>query len=110
MSDSYFTGGLTQLIGLRILGFLVTVCTLGFAFPWSYVIVYRWEAKHTIIDGKRLNFDGSAMQLFGNWVKWLLLTYVTLGIYGFWLSIKLRQWKVKHTHFASPIHVKERSA
>ena len=64
-------------------------------------MVYRWETKHTVVDGRRLVFDGTALQLFGNWVKWLLLFIVTLGIYGFWLSIALRKWKTKHTHFAS---------
>nr|DAM72144.1 MAG TPA: protein of unknown function (DUF898) [Caudoviricetes sp.] len=63
-------------------------------------MVYGWETKHTVINGKRLAFDGTAMQLFGNWIKWLLLTIVTIGIYGFWLSIALKKWKTKHTHFA----------
>ena len=60
---------------------------------------YAWEAKHTVINGKRLYFDGKAIQLFGNWIKWLLLTIITLGIYSFWLGIALKKWRTKHTHF-----------
>ena len=97
---SYFDGGLLQLIGWQILGGLITVLTLGICYPWAICMIYRWEAKHTVINGRRLKFNGTAMQLFGNWIKWILLTIITLGIYSFWLNIKLIQWKTKHTEFA----------
>lgn len=96
---SYFDGGLLQLIGWQILGGLITAVTLGICYPWAVCMIYRWEAKHTVINGRRLKFNGTAMQLFGNWIKWILLTIITLGIYGFWLNIKLLQWKTKHTEF-----------
>lgn len=98
---SYFDGGLLQLIGWRILGFLVTVCTLGICYPWDVCMVYRWETRHTVIEGHRLEFDGTAIGLFGLWVKWWILCLITLGIYGFWVCISVRKWKVKHTRFAS---------
>lgn len=99
-NNSYFDGGLLQLIGWKILGSLVTALTLGICYPWACCMVYNWEIKHTVIEGRRLCFDGKAIQLFGNWIKWLLLTIVTLGIYGFWVAIRLKQWKTLHTHFA----------
>ena len=97
--DSYFDGGLLQLIGWRLLGGLITLVTLGICYPWAVCMIYNWEVKHTVIDGKRQYFDGKAIQLFGNWIKWLLLTIITFGIYGFWLNIKLKKWITKHTHF-----------
>ena len=99
MNNSYFDGGLLQLIGYRILGFLVTFLTLGICAPWAICLVYNWETKHTVINGQRLHFNGTAVGLFGHWIKWLLLTIVTLGIYIFWLSIALKKRKTKHTHF-----------
>ena len=99
--ESYFDGGLFQLIGWTILGFLVTVFTLGICFPWSYTMIFRWEAHHTVINGRRLVFDGTAVQLFGLWVKWFFLTIITLGIYGFWVNISLKKWSVKHTRFVN---------
>ena len=99
-AESYFDGGLAQLIGWSILGALVTICTLGICFPWSYTMIYSWEAKHTVINGHRLNFDGTAVQLFGLWIKWFLLCIITVGIYGFWVGISLKKWRVKHTSFA----------
>ncbi len=98
--DSYFDGGLLQLIGYTLLGALVSVLTLGICSPWAICLIYRWEAKHTVVDGVRLEFNGTAMGLFGHWIKWWVLTFITIGIYGFWLGIKLKQWKVKHTSFA----------
>ncbi len=100
VSESHFDGGLLQLVGWTILGTLVTVLTLGICYPWSYTMLYRWEAGHTVINGRRLVFDGTATQLFGMWIKWLLLTIITLGIYGFWVGIALKKWRVKHTRFA----------
>ena len=63
-NNSYFDGGLLQLIGWRLLGILITVCTLGICYPWAFCMVYRWETKHTVVDGRRLVFDGTALQLF----------------------------------------------
>lgn len=100
MEQSYFDGGLLQLIGWKILGALITICTLGICYPWAFCMVYSWEAKHTVINGKRLCFNGTAVGLFGNWIKWLLLTLITCGIYSFWLVIALKKWKIKHTEFA----------
>lgn len=96
---SYFDGGLLQLIGWRILGALVTLVTLGICYPWSVCMVYGWETRHTVIEGRRLEFTGRAGSLFLLWIKWLLLCIVTLGIYGFWVQISLRKWKTKHTKF-----------
>lgn len=101
MEESYFDGGLLQLIGYKIIGIFVTVITLGICAPWAICMIYNWEAKHTVINGHRLKFDGSAIGLFSNWIKWLLLTIITLGIYSFWLVIALKKWKTKHTHFAN---------
>lgn len=97
---SYFDGGLLQLIGWALLGWLVTVCTLGICYPWALCMVYGWKINHTVIEGKRLHFNGKAINLFGNWFKWLLLCLITFGIYGFWVGIALEKWKVKNTNFA----------
>jgi uncharacterized membrane protein YjgN (DUF898 family) len=97
---SYFDGGLLQLIGWRIVGFFITLFTLGICSPWAFCMIYRWEARHTVINGHRLHFNGSAVQLFGNWIKWFLLSIITIGIFALWVTIKLRKWKIKHTVFA----------
>lgn len=101
--QSYFDGGLLQLVGWKLLGTLITVVTLGICYPWAVCMVYGWRTNHTVIEGRRLKFTGTAVGLFGNWVKWLALTIITIGIYGFWVSIALEKWKVKHTIFQDSI-------
>ncbi|HBV57519.1 MAG TPA: hypothetical protein DEB75_07515 [Weissella confusa] len=88
-----------SLIGWSILGFIVTVISLGILYPWALVMVYGWKINLTVIGGHRMQFNGSAVGLFGNWIKWLLLMIITLGIYGFWVGIKLEDWKAKNTRF-----------
>lgn len=101
MDNSYFDGGLLQLIGWKILGAIVTIFTFGICYPWAMCMIYDWETKHTVVNGKRLKFNGTALQLFGNWIKWWFFTLITLGIYGFWLGINLKKWITKHTEFES---------
>ena len=98
-SKSTFDGRLIQLIGYNLLAFLMTVFTLGIAYPWAKCLKENWGVKHTIIDGNRLKFDGKGIQLFGKYIVWLILTVVTFGIYGLWLSIKMKKWVASHTHF-----------
>ena len=45
MEKSYFDGGLLQLIGWRLLGALVTLCTFGICYPWAVCMEYNWEIK-----------------------------------------------------------------
>ncbi|WP_162151121.1 DUF898 family protein [Haploplasma modicum] len=99
MVESKFTGGLLGLIGIWIIKIIITVFTLGIAYPWAVVIKETWYANHTIIDGRQLEFHGTGGGLFANYIKWLLLTIITLGIYAFWLNIKMKQWVTKYTHF-----------
>lgn len=99
-SRSKFDGGMLGYIGINFLAVLLTVCTLFIGYPWAACMTYRWEIKHSTIDGRRLEFDGSGAQLFGSYIKWYLLCIITIGIYSLWLPVKITQWKVKHTHFA----------
>jgi uncharacterized membrane protein YjgN (DUF898 family) len=94
-----FDGGAATYMGTGLLGVLITVCTLGICYPFALVLVQRWRAKHSWIDGRPLIFTGSAWGLFGNWIKWFLLCLITLGIYGFWVGPRIARWKWEHTDF-----------
>lgn len=100
-TESYFDGGLFQLIGWSLLGFLITIFSFGILYPWAVVMVYGWKINHTVINGRRLKFSGTAVGLFGNWIKWLILMIITLGIYSFWVGIALEKWRVRNTSFES---------
>ena len=95
-----FRGTTLQLIGWRLLGFFLTLITLGIGASWAHCMVLRWETKHTYIDGQRLYFDGTGLQLLGKYLLWGLLTLVTFGIYAIFLPVRMRKWRVSHTRFA----------
>ena len=97
--DYYFDGGLLQLIGWNLLGILVTAVTFGICYPWAITMIYSWEAKHTVLDGRRLRFKGTAIGLLGQWLKWLFFSIITLGIYLFWVNIALKKWKTENLEF-----------
>ena len=42
-----FDGGAATYIGTAILSKLITICTLGLAYPWALCLFHRWKAKHT---------------------------------------------------------------
>ncbi len=97
-----FDGGAATYVGTAVLGALITLFTLGICYPFQVVLVQRWRAKHSFIDGQQLAFTGSAAGLFGLWIKWLLLSIITLGIYLFWVAPRIEQWKWEHTNFVNP--------
>lgn len=104
---SYFDGSFWQLIGYRILSALVCTVTLSIAYPWMHCMVQRWEARHTVINGRRLKFTGRGHQLVGKYLLWIFLTVITFGIYGIWLGLRMKKWTVKHTVYADEEHPAE---
>ena len=94
-----FDGGAGTYLGTGILAFLITVLTFGLFYPYALVLMQRWRAKHTYINGVRLEFNGSAIGLFGNWIKWFFLCIITFGIYSFWVMPRIQKWIVEHTDF-----------
>jgi uncharacterized membrane protein YjgN (DUF898 family) len=95
-----FDGGAGTYLGTSLLALLVTVGTLGIAYPFGLVLMQRWKAKHTLIQGSRLKFTGTGVGLFGQWIKWFLLILITAGIYSFWVRPRLNKWIVEHTDFS----------
>jgi uncharacterized membrane protein YjgN (DUF898 family) len=100
---SYFDGGFWHFIGLCIGGFLLCLITLGIAFPWICCWFIRWEVNHSVIDGKRLQFNGTGGSLFGHyilkgWLLGLILGPLTLGLYFiYYFRVSLKKWEVKNT-------------
>ncbi|MET3165553.1 DUF898 family protein [Arthrobacter sp. UYEF10] len=95
-----FRGGAASWFGTQILGVLITICTIGICYPFALVLVERWRAKNTYLQGRQLQFVGTGWGICGLWIKWALLSIITLGIYTFWVYPRLMQWKVEKTVFA----------
>ena len=108
-TDSYFDGGVLELIGWKILALLITGVTFGIARPWAKCMLYSWQLKHTVYNGKRLKFEGTGGDLFVNMFKWIFFTIITLGIYAFFIPIKKAKWVISNIHFEDEEYVKEES-
>lgn len=52
MEESYFDGGLLQLIGWYLLGGLITACTLGIYGFWLGIKLKKWKVLHTGFSGE----------------------------------------------------------
>jgi uncharacterized membrane protein YjgN (DUF898 family) len=99
-----FDGGAATYFGTGLLAFAITLFTLGICYPFSVVLMERWRAKHSFIDGHRLRFTGSAWALFGTWIKWFFLCIITIGIYSFWVVPRINRFKWENTSFELPVH------
>ena len=108
-TDSYFDGGLIELIGWRLLSFLITIVTLGIAAPWGKCMLYSYQIKHTVYNGKRLKFEGTGGDLFVNKFKWFLLSIITFGIYALFIPIKKTKWVISNIHFEDEEFVRNES-
>lgn len=98
-AESKFTGGAFANYFIRLCTILVSVITLGLAYPAISCWKLRWVASHTYINGKQLVFDGKGAQLFGKYIVWLLLSVITLGIYYVVaMKVSIIKWQTKHTH------------
>lgn len=98
-TDSYFDGGLLELIGWRILAGLVIGITFGIATPWALCMLYSYQFKHTVYNGKRLKFEGTGGDLFVNMFKWFFFTIITLGIYAFFIPVNRTKWVISNLHY-----------
>ena len=98
-TDSYFDGGLLELIGWRILAFLIIGVTLGIATPWAKCMLYSYQFKHTVYNGKRLKFEGTGGDLFVNTFKWVFFSIITLGIYLLFVPVKKTKWVISNIHY-----------
>ena len=108
-TDSYFDGSLIELIGWRLLAFLITIVTVGIAAPWGSRMLYSYQMKHTVYNGKRLKFEGTGGDLFVNQFKWVLFTIITLGIYAIFVPVKKTKWVISNIHFEDEEFIKEES-
>ena len=94
-----FDGGALTFWGTLILSSFITVFTFGIGYPWALCLIQKWRAKHTYINGRRLQFTGNGFSLIFLWIKWWFLLLITFGIYSFWLIPNLNKWIVEHTDF-----------
>ena len=97
---SDFTGSAFANLGINFVTALVSLITLGIAYPFMLCWKLKWQAKNTYIDGRRQTFDGNGGQLLGKYILWIFLSIITFGIYAiFCMPLNMNRWVTKHLHF-----------
>lgn len=80
MERSHFDGTILQHFGYSLLAGMFTAITFGIGAPWAYCGLHRWEANHTVIESKRLEFSGTGLQLFLLCLKLIFLPiFIIIG-------------------------------
>ena len=95
-----FVGEGSSLLGTFIVGYLLTLITIGIYMPWFQCSLNRFYLQNTraVMYGRTFagDFDGGSAELFGTFIVGYILTLITLGIYGFWFVINLYKFNTNH--------------
>jgi len=79
-NNSKFTGGPLGYLVVNVALIASIVFTASIALPWALCFRERWFAKHTIIDGKKLEFYGSGTVLFLRMFLIALIGPILIGL------------------------------
>ena len=123
---SKFTGSSFGFMGVCLAAGALATVTLGIGLPWAVCMILRWQIGHTVIDGKRLQFDGKGGRFFGLCLLLALPMLLISGLmiytqfyvqdvamasllavvasflsffYSFWVYVREMKWIVKNVHF-----------
>ena len=77
--DSRFTGGLIMWTWVNAVYFASIIFTAGLLMPFGLCYRERWITKHTVIEGKRLEFYGSSVVLFLRKILFIILGPIIIG-------------------------------
>jgi uncharacterized membrane protein YjgN (DUF898 family) len=97
-----FRGSGGSLFGVMIVGYLLTMITLGIYFPWFICKLTRYFTDNLVArsaDGTQyqLKFNGEGGALFGTWLLGAILSVITLYIYLPWFMCNVRKFFYQNT-------------
>jgi uncharacterized membrane protein YjgN (DUF898 family) len=91
-----YRGELSEMITTYLVGFFLTVMTLGIYGPWFVVKVRKQMIDNVRFGNVSLRYVGEGSDLLLLHVKGYFLTIFTLGIYLFWYAKELLQFYVNN--------------
>ena len=92
-----FLGTFKHTIILVSRGWLLSLLSLGFYYPFYLNRFQDYWTSKTTFGNIAFSYDGQGKEVFRIWLKGMLLTILTLGIYLFWLKANLQRYFWKHT-------------
>jgi uncharacterized membrane protein YjgN (DUF898 family) len=76
-----FKGHGSELLGIWIVNFLLTVITLGLYYPWAKVRSLKFFFGNTELAGSSFSFTGNGTEIFMGFIKALLIIIAAYVIY-----------------------------
>jgi uncharacterized membrane protein YjgN (DUF898 family) len=99
-----FEGKGGELFVTYLVGYLLTLVTIGIYAPWFVVKLWRFFADGTrvLYQGRTFagSFHGTGGELFVTFLVGYLLTAITIGIYAPWFMIKMWQFQINNREFS----------
>lgn len=85
---------------LLVMGYLLlTIVTLGLAYPWMQSAMERYQISNTHFGSRAFTFSGVGEGLFKKWLlAWILIPF-TLGLSLLWYSAVSIRYFTNHTHY-----------
>lgn len=84
-----FYGKGSELFGIIIVNWLLTILTLGFYYPWAKARQLSYIYGSTSFENDRFTFHGTGKEMFIGYIKLLGIIVVLFGVFGILLSMKL---------------------
>jgi uncharacterized membrane protein YjgN (DUF898 family) len=84
-----------------ILGYLLTLLTLGFYAPIWLNRLYTISMGRTFFGDARFRYDGRDTDVWRLAMKGFFLSILTLGVYYFWYAAALTRYRAEHTYFGN---------
>lgn len=92
-----YRGKLSELIRICVIGFLLTLVTLGIYSFWFQMKLRRYIMENIRFGNVQFSFQGNGGDWFGLNLAGYLLTIITLGIYSFWWMKDRLKFIFSHT-------------
>jgi uncharacterized membrane protein YjgN (DUF898 family) len=84
-----------------IVGYLLTLVTLGVYAPIWLNRAYTISMNRTFFGDARFRYDGKDGEVWRLAMKGFFLSLLTLGIYYFWYAAELARYRAEHTYFGN---------
>jgi|GEM_PF-571995 len=94
-----FKGKRMEATGLYIKGWLFSIVTLGFYWPFFLIQKEKFWRENTCFGDKKIEFDGKAKEIIKHYMLFGLLFIPTLSLNYFWYHAKIESYLWSHTRF-----------
>ena len=78
---------------------LLTIVTLGLAYPWMQTALERYQISNTQFGNRAFAFTGAGKELFKKWLLAWFLTPFTLGLSLLWYRAVSIRYFASHTRY-----------